>query len=245
MSRQEKPLRPRHTKTTGALLAAALSIGLATSATAAPIGGGEAFFTEVRPGSGREPTLEEILANTGHSLTRVSDSLDIIWNTRAGDGPSVVRARARYAGYNNAFGIIPQEGVLADLYIPLLVPRGPSGWQSAGESWVALDGLVSPDEDFFLALATPVGLWSSNPADNSDGLDHMVTYVDDEDPYHYFVGFEDLRGGGDRDYNDLVIELHQVVDGPVPIPEPGTLTLMGAGLVGLGVLRRRRRRQAS
>ncbi len=245
MSRREKTLRHRHPKKIGILLAVALSIGLMTSANAAPVGGGDEVFTEVLPGSGREPTLEEILGNTGYSLTRVSDSLDIVWNTMAGGDPSRFRARARYAGFTNVFGIIPQEGLLADVYIPLLVPHGPSGWQSASESWVPLDWPVTPDEDFFLALATPVGLWSSNPDDNADGLDHMVTYVDDDDPYHYFVGFEDLYGGGDRDYNDLVIELHQVIDGPTQVPEPGTLTLMGVGLAALGLLRRRQRRRES
>jgi hypothetical protein len=51
-----------------------------------------------------------------------------------------------------------------------------------------------------------------------------------------YVAFED-RVGGDYDYNDFVIA---VIDPPVPaVPEPATLALVGAGL--LGFVRKRRR----
>jgi len=50
-------------------------------------------------------------------------------------------------------------------------------------------------------------------------------------------GFEDWWGGGDKDYNDVVFKVWSY-----PIPEAGTLGLIGAGLVpAAGVLLRRRR----
>lgn len=47
------------------------------------------------------------------------------------------------------------------------------------------------------------------------------------------VAFEDQQVG-DRDYNDMVVGLTDVV---AEVPEPGTLALFGIGLLGLGVSR--------
>jgi hypothetical protein len=67
-------------------------------------------------------------------------------------------------------------------------------------------------------------------ARNPDGLIHAnVTW---EGPNTAVVGFEDLYGGGDQDYNDCQFRFTGVV------PAPGTIAL--AGLGGLCCLRRRR-----
>jgi hypothetical protein len=52
------------------------------------------------------------------------------------------------------------------------------------------------------------------------------------------VGFEDLLGGGDQDYNDFMFRLTNVLD-PIAVPEPPVLFLLACGLIGL-VLQRRR-----
>ena len=54
--------------------------------------------------------------------------------------------------------------------------------------------------------------WYSEQQFNIDGVDHVEIY-EDEETGGYMVAFEDLRGGGDWDYNDHVIFL-----GP-PAPE--------------------------
>jgi hypothetical protein len=62
---------------------------------------------------------------------------------------------------------------------------------------------------------------------------------------HYVIAFEDLKGGGDKDYQDLVVEVMGKAgeSGPSPIPEPATIviwSLLGA-VGGIGVAWRRRR----
>jgi hypothetical protein len=52
----------------------------------------------------------------------------------------------------------------------------------------------------------------------------------------YLFAWEDLPyAGTDKDFNDLVY----IVESIRPVPEPMTLVLVGAGLLGLGILRRK------
>jgi hypothetical protein len=62
---------------------------------------------------------------------------------------------------------------------------------------------------------------------NSDGLAHAL--VDGSTPGLVSVGFEDLNGGGDKDYNDLQFTVRNA-----SVPDTtGTLVLMGMAMVGL------------
>lgn len=56
------------------------------------------------------------------------------------------------------------------------------------------------------------------------------------------VGWEDLTGpqGSDFDYNDLIFIFSNLAATPA-VPEPTTLALLGVGLAGLGLARRRRK----
>jgi hypothetical protein len=55
-----------------------------------------------------------------------------------------------------------------------------------------------------------------------------------------FVGMEDLLAnqGSDFDFNDLIFGFMGIA--PDPVPEPMTLSLLGAGLAAVAVIRRRR-----
>lgn len=57
--------------------------------------------------------------------------------------------------------------------------------------------------------------------------------------YDFVIGFEDILGGGDRDYNDAIF----AVRGTTVLPEPVTMTLLATGLAGMAGAGIRRRRQ--
>jgi hypothetical protein len=75
---------------------------------------------------------------------------------------------------------------------------------------------------------------------NPDGIAHAL--VDDQyAPNLTRVAFEDLIGGGDRDFNDIEFSLTNVFAGPQPVPEPGRLSVVGSAII-LALATRRRRR---
>lgn len=87
---------------------------------------------------------------------------------------------------------------------------------------------------------------------NKDGYDHLVVFQgNDRDRVQlpgapegfwtdneFIFAWEDLFNGGDQDYNDMVF----MVESIHPTPEPGTMALLGLGLIGLGVASRKRMR---
>jgi len=106
--------------------------------------------------------------------------------------------------------------------------------------------------------------WFSDPASNRDGLAHLASTGILSD-FHLgstaptpvgtscallsgcYFGWEDRpRPEADNDYNDLVFALQFTPASPrnvdldaVPVPEPGILTLLSAGLFSLGFISRR------
>lgn len=74
---------------------------------------------------------------------------------------------------------------------------------------------------------------------NPDDLQHITAYRSGE---YMVIGFEDITGGGDRDYNDVVIAVKGLVDTAPDqdVPEPASTAAI-ATLALFGLVRRRRR----
>jgi hypothetical protein len=64
---------------------------------------------------------------------------------------------------------------------------------------------------------------------NTDGIRHVGIY-EVASTNGLIFAWEDLYGGGDLDYNDMVVS---ATDVSVNVPEPTTLAIFGLGLVGL------------
>lgn len=95
------------------------------------------------------------------------------------------------------------------------------------------------------------GVWYSDTSLNSDGVDHMAAYAGEGQtvqippyspgpwlPNEWVLAWEDLDGSiADYDYTDFVV----MVESISPVPEPGTLALLGTGLLGIGAVLRKKK----
>ncbi len=87
-------------------------------------------------------------------------------------------------------------------------------------------------------LNTGDTFYSGDASRNADGLAHAVVDTEYATDAAY-VGFEDLLGGGDMDYDDVMFSFTNV---GVKVPEPAPLVLLMTGLFGLGMRRFKSRR---
>jgi hypothetical protein len=200
-----------------------LAAGTATAATTGILPGSEAPLAQ--PGG-----ILDQLYGLGN-LQRVDDSIDTVWVPANGNAT----ATAKFANFTQEFGYIPdlnEPGFADDSFVSLFtVPGGTNGIGLGGPSAVLNSGNVA----FLWALdPNKAPLWTSLPSQNSDGLDHMVTWNVVDTPNTWVIAWEDLAGGGDRDFNDLVVEVNLA-----PVPIPPAILLLGSGLVTMLGIRRR------
>lgn len=165
------------------------------------------------------------------NLQRIDDDLDHDFLFKAGDYVAV--GEAKYAGWTQEFGY--SDGITSTSLFSVTknFDNGVPGKEAShlGYFSLAADSTLKFFDD---SSGNPV--WTTDPVDNvPGGLDHVVSYriISGQHKGGLVLAFED-KNLGDWDYNDLVVRIN-------PTPEPGTVMLLGLGLMGLGVVARRRR----
>ncbi|MFN0135002.1 MAG: DUF4114 domain-containing protein [Phycisphaerae bacterium] len=149
------------------------------------------------------------------------DADDRLWTGSLIDS----HARARFAGYQQQFGMGFEAGEWIDV-LNLFTVSG-SGLAVSGSATMSL----AEPTDWVWVRGGDGDQYTSEPFFNGDQDDHMVTYQIrgfDDGLTHWVLFWEDLPNLGDVDYNDLVVE----IAGPA-VPEPASMGLMSLGMLAL------------
>ena len=142
-------------------------------------------------------------------------------------GDVIVTYLGSSAGYRDRVGLVGGPAVIFD-----------NRTSTVGQT-VNLGSFTAGAELTFSLMVRNTGLtFFSGPASgNIDGVAHTATTSSAGLPL--IVGFEDLRDGGDKDYNDVLFSVSNAIATPEPLT--WSLLIMGFGAIGTAMRRQRGR----
>jgi hypothetical protein len=162
------------------------------------------------------------------------------------------------ASYHNSLGFNTQGGAISASGSQLIFPdvsTPDNGKRSNQEpllpgDFVQLGNFNAGTKlDFFLIADGANGgtnVFSTNSSLNKDGINHVVSYAFAVPGSSYLLlSFEDMYGGGDRDYEDAIFAVDfgaaNVQNLIASVPEPGVISLLCVFGGTLALAKRRRR----
>jgi hypothetical protein len=166
------------------------------------------------------------------------------------------------AGYENSTGFNVNNYGTAGNSAQLIFPNASTN--NAGSLYSGPQNLSNPLEpgdfvnlgnfkagsllDFFIVSNGANGgnnVFSTSTPTNPDSFDHVRAYALLDSPY-LVIAYEDLYGGGDKDYNDTIeaIDIGTANVAYLAGPEPSAFILTAMFLTGVLVLRRRQMKKA-
>jgi len=148
------------------------------------------------------------------------------------------------AGYKNQL-LFSAAGEAPEMLIENASLENSGGSLKAGQGYLLSDfgGLPGTAQFEFLIASNGYKkdnptLLGADPTKNSDGLEHVTAfgYTDETTgDYYTFIGFEDIIGGGDRDFNDVVIVAKGLTNPDADVPEPmSALGVLAVGAIAAG-----------
>ncbi|MDD7986129.1 DUF4114 domain-containing protein [Lentisphaera marina] len=147
------------------------------------------------------------------------------------------------AGYHNTLGFNTEGPGISDGNPQLIFPDASRRSGSTSENYPVNTGdfvelgtfSAGTSLDFFLIANGANGgsnVFSTDTDANGDGLQHVVSFAVQDSAY-LFLGFEDIYGGGDRDYDDLLFavdiglaNVQELIETSALVPEPEEFLLM-------------------
>lgn len=218
------------------------------------------------PNNGGTPNLFEavnLLIDTSYTsnadIASRQTNNDQVWYNMDEYGNEPWAVIGLSAGYTNTLGIYTDPGVGAvrtDLWTG-------TGFDFLGDGTAAnpfpgdkFGNVVTEGSNFgFYLFSDGTDYLYSETSLNANGFDYMTTYALPEligetiftdnngtklswtvKGSAYLIGFEDIVGGGDGDYNDTMFLVSKIA----PVPEPTTMILFGIGLLGLAGINRKK-----